>query len=110
MAINIEWQVKPPVKGKETGKPQMFPRITDSEVVSEQRLAELVASVGSLSQGNVEAALNDLAEVMIDLFVEGKTIDILMIRTFKQYTPFPLATHYRSGDSTRHLPIYPHPD
>ena len=83
MAINIEWQVKPPVKGKETGKPQMFPRITDSEVVSEQRLAELVASVGSLSRGHAKAAFSDLAEVMAELLAEGKTIDIPTIGTFK---------------------------
>ena len=83
MAINIEWQVKPPVKGKETGKPQMFPRITDSEIVSEQRLAELVASVGSLSRGHAKAAFSDLAEVMAELLAEGKTIDIPTIGTFK---------------------------
>ena len=29
MAINIEWQVKPPSKNDD--KPQMFPRITDSD-------------------------------------------------------------------------------
>lgn len=83
MAINIEWQAKPPVKGKETGKPQMFPRITDSEVVGEQKLAELVASVGSLSRGHAKSALSDLAEVMADLLGEGKTIDIPMIGSFK---------------------------
>lgn len=45
--------------------------------------------------------MNDQAEVMVDLHVEGKTIDIPMIGTFKRYTPFPLVAHYRSGDSTR---------
>ncbi|MGM9759668.1 MAG: HU family DNA-binding protein [Parabacteroides sp.] len=83
MAINIEWQVKPPVKGKNVGKPQMFPRITDSEVVDEQQLAELVASEGALSRGNAKAAFNDLADVMATLLKEGKTIDIPMIGTFK---------------------------
>lgn len=60
MAINIEWQVKPPTKGnEEEEKPKMFPRIIDSEVVCEQRLAELMAAHGSLSRGNAKAPLNN---------------------------------------------------
>ena len=81
MPINIEWQVKPP--GKHEDKPQMFPRITDSEIVSEQQLAELMASHGSLSRGNAKAALNDLVDVMAGLLREGKTIDIPRLGSFK---------------------------
>ena len=81
MAINIEWQVKPP--GKHDSKPQMFPRITDSEIANEQQLAELVASHGTLSRGNVKTALNDLAEVIAGLLKEGKTISIPSLGSFK---------------------------
>ena len=81
MAINIEWQVKPP--GKHDSKPQMFPRITDSEIVNEQQLAELVASHGTLSRGNAKTTLNDLAEVMAGLLKEGKTISIPSLGSFK---------------------------
>ena len=81
MPINIEWQVKPP--GKHEDKPQIFPRITDSEIVSEQQLAELMASHGSLSRGNAKAALNDLVDVMAGLLREGKTIDIPRLGSFK---------------------------
>lgn len=81
MAINIEWQIKPP--GKSEGKPQMFPRITDSEIVNEQQLAELISSHGTLSRGNAKAALNDLAEVMADLLRGGKTIHIPLLGSFK---------------------------
>ena len=81
MAINIEWQVKPP--GKHDSKPQMFPRITDSEIVNEQQLAELMASRGSLSRGNAKAALSDLTEAMADLLREGKTVSIPMLGSFK---------------------------
>ena len=81
MAINIEWQVKPP--GKHDSKPQMFPRITDSEIVNEQQLAELVASHGTLSRGNIKTALNDLSEVMAGLLKEGKTISIPSLGSFK---------------------------
>lgn len=84
MAINIEWQVKPPVKGDEKEeKPKMFPRIIDSKTVCELRLAELMAAHGSLSRGNAKAALNDLAEVMAELLGEGKTIYIPMLGSFK---------------------------
>ena len=81
MAINIEWQVKPPSKNED--KPLMFPRITDSKIVYEQQLAELMASHGSLSRGNAKTALNDLAEVMADLLREGKTINIPSLGSFK---------------------------
>lgn len=84
MAINIEWQVKPPTKGNEKeGKSKMFPRIINSEVVCEQRLAELMTAHGSLSRGNAKAALTDLAEVMAELLREGKTIEIPMLGSFK---------------------------
>ena len=81
MAINIEWQVKPPVKDEE--KPQMFPRIVESEIVNEQQLAELIASHGVLSKGHAKTALGDLAEVMANLLREGKTINIPMLGSFK---------------------------
>ena len=81
MAINIEWQVKPPSKNED--KPLMFPRITDSEIVNEQQLAELVASHGTLSRGNAKTALNDLAELMAGLLKEGKTISIPSLGSFK---------------------------
>ena len=74
MAIDIEWQVKPP--GKSDDKPQLFPRIVDSEVVNEHKLAKRIASHGSLSRGNAIAALDDFAEVMADLLREGKTGNI----------------------------------
>lgn len=61
----------------------MFPRITDSEIVSEQQLAELMASHGSLSRGNSKTALEDLAEVMATLLREGKTINLPQLGSFK---------------------------
>lgn len=81
MAINIEWQVKPPSKHED--KTQMFPRIIDSEIVGEQQLAELMASHGSLSRGNAKTALEDLAEVMATLLREGKTINLPQLGSFK---------------------------
>lgn len=57
----MEWKVTPLTKGNEKEeKPKTFPRIIDSEIVYEQRIAELMATHGSLSRGNVKVALNDL--------------------------------------------------
>ena len=81
MPINIEWQINPSVKKEE--KLRLFPRIIDSEIIGEQQLAELMASHGSLSRGNVKTALDDLADVMADLLREGKTIDIPRLGSFK---------------------------
>ena len=81
MAIDIEWQVKPP--GKSDDKTQLFPRIVDSEVVNEHKLAKRIASHGSLSRGNAIAALDDFAEVMADLLREGKTVNIPSLGSFK---------------------------
>ena len=81
MAINIEWQTKPPSKNEE--EPEMFPRITDSEIIGEQQLAGLMASHGTLSRGNAKTALTDLAEVMAKLLREGKTIHIPLLGSFK---------------------------
>ena len=81
MAINIEWQVKPPSKHEE--KPQMFPRITNSDTVGENELAKMIASHGSLSRGNAKMALDDLAEVMSALLREGKTIELPQLGSFK---------------------------
>ena len=67
MAISIEWQVKPLSKTED--KPQMFPRITDSEIVNERQLSELMASLGSLSRGKAKSALGDMAEVMADQLI-----------------------------------------
>ena len=75
MAINIEWQVKPPSKHEE--KPQMLPRITNSDTVGENELTELIASHGLLSIGNAKMALDDLAEVMSALLREGKTTEYI---------------------------------
>lgn len=83
MAIKIEWQVKPPSKGSDESKSQMFPRITDSEVVDGNHLAEIVSKQGAMSEGSVIATLSDLAEVMAELLSEGKIINIPSIGSFK---------------------------
>ena len=98
MAINIEWQVNPPAKKED--KKQLFPRIIDSETVGEKQLAELMASHGSLTRGNAEAALSDMAEAMADLLREGKTIHIPGLGSFKLSIGTDAAIH---PDSNRRM-------
>ena len=81
MAVNVEWQVKPP--GKKGDEPQMYPRITDCEVIGEERLSKLMAARGTLSQGMALAALSDLAEVMAELLSDGKAVNIPALGSFK---------------------------
>ncbi len=83
MAIKIKWQVKPPTQGSDEDKPQMFPRIADSEVVDTERLAELVAKRSSISTGAVVEILTDLPQVLAELLRDGKTIDISKLGSFK---------------------------
>lgn len=80
MAINIEWQVKPPGKSEE--KQQMFLRIADSEIVNEQQLSDLMASYGSLFRVNTKSDFSDFVEVVANLFREGKTVCIPMLGLF----------------------------
>ena len=61
----------------------MFPRITNSDTVGENELAEMIASHGPLSRGNAKMALDDLAEVMSALLREGKTIELPQLGSFK---------------------------
>lgn len=84
MAIKIEWQIKPPSKSEDRGKekPQMFPRITDSEVVDVERLAETITKRGGLTKGTVVDVLSDLPNVMAELLSEGKTVEIPMLGSF----------------------------
>lgn len=83
MAIDIEWQVKPPHNGKEEGQPQMFPRIANGKVIGEQELAGIMAKNTSYTRGMAKALLDDLSVVMSDLLREGNTIDIPSLGTFR---------------------------
>ena len=63
MAIDIEWQVKPPTKKGETNQPQLFPRIVNADVVGDAELADKIASHSGLSRGVVTNVLEDLANM-----------------------------------------------
>ena len=61
----------------------MFPRITNSDTVGENELAEMIASHGPRCRGNAKMARDDLTEVMSALLREGKTIDLPQLGSFK---------------------------
>ena len=74
MAIDIEWQVKPPTKKGETNQPQLFPRIVNADVVGDAELADKIAAHSGLSRGVVTNVLEDLADVLATMMHEGKEV------------------------------------
>ena len=76
MAIDIEWQRRPPQKEEEEGKPLLYPRVGRREVVNCLQLSEKVAAYGKTSRGVVQKVLDDFVDVMAELLQEGKEIDL----------------------------------
>lgn len=74
MAIDIEWQVKPPTKKGETNQPQLFPRIVNADVVGDAELADKIAAHSGLSRGVVTNVLEDFADVLATMMHEGKEV------------------------------------
>lgn len=83
MAIDIKWQVRPPQKGDTESKPQLYPRITDTEVIDEEELAQRISDYGSQSRGTVSCVLDDLADVLATLLGEGKEISLHALGRFR---------------------------
>ena len=83
MAIDIEWQVKPPTKKGETNQPQLFPRIVNADVVGDAELADKIAAHSGLSRGVVTNVLEDLADVLATMMHEGKEVSLSSIGRFR---------------------------
>ena len=83
MAIDIEWQVKPPTKKSETNQPQLFPRIVNADVVGDAELADKIAAHSGLSRGVVTNVLEDLADVLATMMHEGKEVSLSSIGRFR---------------------------
>ena len=83
MAIDIEWQVKPPTKKGETNQPQLFPRIVNADVVGDAELADKIAAHSGLSRGVVTNVLEDLADVLTTMMHEGKEVSLSSIGRFR---------------------------
>lgn len=83
MAIDIEWLPKPPNRNDEEGTPQMFPRIVNSEVVDEDALAKIISTYDTYTRGQVKGILTNFGETVAKLLVEGKTIQLPYLGTFR---------------------------
>ena len=82
MAIDIEWQIKPPHKNDNSDKPKLFPRKAKVDVADENLLAKKLAAHSGISTGIALAVLEDLGEIMGELLREGKDINISSLGRF----------------------------
>lgn len=82
MAIDIEWQIKPPHKNDNGDKPKLFPRKANVDVADEKLLAKKLAAHSGISTGVALAVLEDMGEIMGELLQEGKDINISSLGRF----------------------------
>lgn len=82
MAIDIEWQIKPPHKNDNGDKPKLFPRKAKVDVADEKLLAKKLAAHSGISTGVALAVLEDMGEIMGELLREGKDINISSLGRF----------------------------
>lgn len=83
MAIDIEWQIRPPHKNDSGDKPKLFPRKANVEVADENLLAKKLAAHSGISTGVALAVLEDMGEIMGELLQEGKDINISSLGRFQ---------------------------
>lgn len=83
MAIDIEWQLKPPGRNDNESVSRMFPRIVNSEVVDEDALAKIMSESDVYTRGQVKGVLTTLGETIARLLSEGKTVDLSELGSFK---------------------------
>lgn len=82
MAIDIEWQIRPPHKNDSGDKPKLFPRKAKVEVADENLLAKKLAAHNGISTGVALAVLEDMGEIMGELLREGKDVNISSLGRF----------------------------
>ena len=82
MAIDIEWQIRPPHKNDSGNKPKLFPRKAKVDVADEKLLAKKLAAHSGISTGVALAVLEDMGEIMGELLREGKDINISSLGRF----------------------------
>lgn len=82
MAIDIEWQIKPPHKNDNGDKPKLFPRKAKVDVADENLVAKRLAAHSGMSTGVALAVLEDMGEIMGELLREGKDINISSLGRF----------------------------
>lgn len=105
MAIDIEWQVRPPQKDSSDTKPRLFPRATGAGVIDEEELAQRISAYGSLSRGTVASVLDDLADVLASLLGEGKEICLPSLGRFRLSIESTTPTYPDTKGSLRNIRV-----
>lgn len=83
MPIDIEWQQMPPQRNSEDREPRLYPRIVNSPVVEEDKLAEKIAAYSGGSRGAAKQVLQDFADVLARLLREGNEVSLPSLGTFR---------------------------
>lgn len=83
MAIDIEWQIKPPHKNDNGDKPKLFPRKANVEVADENLVAKRLAAHSGMSMGVALDVLEDMGAIIAGLLREGKDINISSLGRFQ---------------------------
>lgn len=82
MAIDIEWQIKPPHKNDNGDKPKLFPRKANVDVADENMVAKRLAAHSGMSMGVALDVLEDMGEIIGGLLRDGKDVNISSLGRF----------------------------
>ncbi len=83
MAIDIEWQIRPPHKNDSGDKPKLFPRKANVEVVDENLVAKKLAAHSGMSMGVALDVLEDMGTIIAGLLRDGKDVNISSLGRFQ---------------------------
>ncbi len=83
MAIDIEWQIKPPHKNDNGDKPKLFPRKANVEVADENLVAKRLAAHSGMSMGVALDVLEDMGTIIAGLLRDGKDVNISSLGRFQ---------------------------
>lgn len=83
MAIDIEWQIKPPHKNDNGDKPKLFPRKANVEVADENLVAKKLAAHSGMSMGVALDVLEDMGTIIAGLLRDGKDVNISSLGRFQ---------------------------
>lgn len=83
MAIDIEWQIKPPHKNDNGDKSKLFPRKANVDVADENLVAKRLAAHSGMSMGVALDVLEDMGEIIGGLLRDGKDVNISSLGRFQ---------------------------
>lgn len=105
MPIDIEWQQMPPQRNNNDSEPRLFPRIVNSQVIKEEKLAEMIAAYGGEGRGTVKQVLQDFADVLARLLREGNEVRLPSLGTFRLTVGTDATVHRNTKGSIRSVAV-----